>query len=288
MGTISAVMMSLFFSTLKKSLDAMDQLIDASRQDINLEAIEKYLNVIELVAEKAGSPGLLKSVGEAVKSWVSEKLGTSTAELINNMTESVGPMRNLSSQLQGINLDGISIFIDALDKIQNIKASSNTKAIKNAIAGVKELTDSIDDVDGNKFNANISSIMPGIEKLQGLPEGDGLSKKAKEIKSAINTIFSAKTGKDADAMISKIDKLTDSLERLSKIDSSNISKTLGTANGTSFREVSRSTVGTETANRNNQTSNINVDNSNIESMLGRILSAINDLKGTKSWTDEAL
>ncbi len=288
MGSISALLMSLFFSNLKKSLDAMDQLVDSSKKDIDIESVTKYLNLIELVAKKAGSPGLLKSVGEAVKSWVSEKLGTSTADLINKMTESITPMKNLSDQLEGIHLDNISLFLEALNKIQSIKSSPNNKAIKNAISGVKELTDSIDSIDSEKFNANISSIMPGIEKLQNIPEGSGLSKKAKEIKSAITTIFSAKTGKDADAMIDKIDRLTVSLERLSKVDSSSIAKTLGTSDGVYFKEKSSSTLGAETSNIKATSSTINVDNSSIENILSRILDAINDLKKTKSWTDEAL
>ena len=285
LGTISAVLMSLFFSTLKKSLDAMEQLTELSKNGVDTEAVIKYLDTMELIAEKARSPGLLASVHEAAASWVSDKMGTTIADLINKMSDSVSPMRNLSDQLKGINLDGISIFLDALNKIQSMKASPNTKAIKNAIVGVNELTSQIDTIDGNKFNANIESIMPGIERLQSLPEGDGLNKKAKEIKTAITTLFNVKINKNADDMINKVDRLTNALERFSKIDSSSIAKTLGIEGSLNFRETSSSTLGTETK-RNASTTNINIDNSNLEAMLERILNAIESLKEGKTWTDQ--
>ena len=163
--------------------------------------------------------------------------------------------------------------------------SIRTVAIKNAIAGVNELTSQVDTIDGNKFNANIESIMPGIERLQSLPEGDGLNKKAKEIKTAITTLFNIKMNKNADDMINKVDRLTDALERFSKIDSSSIAKTLGIEGSLNFRETSSSTLGTETK-RNTPTTNINVDNSNLEAMLERILNAIESLKEGKTWTDQ--
>lgn len=285
LGTISAVLMSFFFSTLKKSLDAMEQLTELSKNGVDTEAVIKYLDTMELIAEKARSPGLLASVHEAAASWVSDKMGTTVADLINKMSDSVGPMRNLSDQLKGINLDGISIFLDALNKIQSMKASPNTKAIKNAIAGVNELTSQIDTIDGNKFNANIESIMPGIERLQSLPEGDGLNKKAKEIKSAITTLFNVKMNKNADDMINKVDRLTDALERFSKIDSSSIAKTLGIEGSLNFRETSNSAMGAETK-QNTPTTNVNIDNSNLEAMLERILNAIESLKEGKTWTDQ--
>lgn len=285
LGTISAVLMSFFFSTLKKSLDAMEQLSELSKNGVDTEAVINYLNTMEMVAKKARSPGLLASVHEAAASWVADKMGTTVSDLIDRMSESVGPMRNLSDQLKGINLDGISIFLEALNKIQSMKASPNTKAIKNAIAGVNELTSQIDTIDGNKFNANIESIMPGIERLQSLPEGDGLNKKAKEIKTAITTLFNVKINKNADDMINKVDRLTNALERFSKIDSSSIAKTLGIEGSLNFRETSSSTLGTETK-RNNPTANINIDNSNLEVMLERILNAIESLKEGKTWTDQ--
>lgn len=240
---------------------------------------------MEMIAKKARSPGLLASVHEAAASWVADKMGTTVSDLIDRMSESVGPMRNLSDQLKGINLDGISIFLEALNKIQSMKASPNTKAIKNAIAGVNELTSQIDTIDGNKFNANIESIMPGIERLQNLPEGDGLNKKAKEIKTAITTLFNVKINKNADDMINKVDRLTNALERFSKIDSSSIAKTLGIEGSLNFRETSSSTLGTETK-RNTSTTNINIDNSNLEAMLEKILNAIESLKEGKTWTDQ--
>lgn len=285
LGTISATLMGFFFSTLKKSLDAMEQLSELSKNGVDTEAVINYLNTMEMVAKKARSPGLLASVHEAAASWVADKMGTTVSDLIDRMSESVGPMRNLSDQLKGINLDGISIFLEALNKIQSMKASPNTKAIKNAIAGVNELTSQIDTIDGNKFNANIESIMPGIERLQNLPEGDGLNKKAKEIKTAITTLFNVKINKNADDTINKVDRLTNALERLSKIDSSSIAKTLGIEGSLNFRETSSSTLGTETK-RNTPTTNVNVDNSNIEAMLERILNAIESLKEGKTWTDQ--
>lgn len=285
LGTISATLMGFFFSTLKKSLDAMEQLSELSKNGVDTEAVINYLNTMEMVAKKARSPGLLASVHEAAASWVADKMGTTVSDLIDKMSESVGPMRNLSDQLKGINLDGISIFLEALNKIQSMKASPNTKAIKNAIAGVNELTSQIGTIDGNKFNANIESIMPGIERLQNLPEGDGLNKKAKEIKTAITTLFNVKINKNADDMINKVDRLTNALERLSKIDSSSIAKTLGIEGSLNFRETSSSTLGTETK-RNTPTTNVNVDNSNIEAMLERILNAIESLKEGKTWTDQ--
>ena len=285
LGTISATLMGFFFSTLKKSLDAMEQLSELSKNGVDTEAVINYLNTMEMVAKKARSPGLLASVHEAAASWVADKMGTTVSDLIDRMSESVGPMRNLSDQLKGINLDGISIFLEALNKIQSMKASPNTKAIKNAIAGVNELTSQIDTIDGNKFNANIESIMPGIERLQNLPEGDGLNKKAKEIKTAITTLFNVKINKNADDMINKVDRLTNALERFSKIDSSSIAKTLGIEGSLNFRETSSSTLGTETK-RNNPTTNINIDNSNLEVMLERILNAIESLKEGKTWTDQ--
>jgi len=285
LGTISAFLMSIFFSTLKKSLDAMEQLSELSKNGVDTEAVIKYLDTMEMVAEKARSPGLLASVHEAAASWVSDKMGTTVADLIDKMSESVEPMRNLSDQLKGINLDGISIFLDALNKIQSMKASPNTKAIKNAIAGVNELTSQIDTIDGNRFNANIESIMPGIERLQGLPEGDGLNKKAKEIKTAITTLFNIKMNKNADDMINKVDRLTDALERFSKIDSSSIAKTLGIEGSLNFRETSSSAMGAENK-KNTPTTNVNVDNSNLEAMLERILNAIESLKEGKTWTDQ--
>lgn len=285
LGTISATLMGFFFSTLKKSLDAMEQLSELSKNGVDTEAVINYLNTMEMVAKKARSPGLLASVHEAAASWVADKMGTTVSDLIDRMSESVGPMRRLSDQLKGINLDGISIFLEALNKIQSMKASPNTKAIKNAIAGVNELTSQIDTIDGNKFNANIESIMPGIERLQNLPEGDGLNKKAKEIKTAITTLFNVKINKNADDMINKVDRLTNALERLSKIDSSSIAKTLGIEGSLNFRETSSSTLGTETK-RNTSTTNINIDNSNLEAMLERILNAIESLKEGKTWTDQ--
>lgn len=285
LGTISATLMSFFFSTLKKSLDAMEQLSELSKNGVDTEAVINYLNTMETVAKKARSPGLLASVHEAAASWVADKMGTTVSDLIDRMSESVGPMRNLSDQLKGINLDGISIFLEALNKIQSMKASPNTKAIKNAIAGVNELTSQIDTIDGNKFNANIESIMPGIERLQNLPEGDGLNKKAKEIKTAITTLFNVKINKNADDMINKVDRLTNALERFSKIDSSSIAKTLGIEGSLNFRETSSSTLGTETK-QNTSTTNINIDNSNLEAMLERILNAIESLKEGKTWTDQ--
>lgn len=285
LGTISAVLMSLFFSTLKKSLDAMEQLAELSKNGVDAEAVIKYLDSMELIAEKARSPGLFASVHEAAASWVSDKMGTTVADLINKMSDSVGPMRSLSSQLQGINLDSISIFLDALNKIQDMKASPNTKAIKNAIAGVNELTSQIDTIDGNKFNANIESIMPGIERLQSLPEGDGLNKKAKEIKTAITTLFNIKMNKNADGMINKVDRLTDALERFSKIDSTSIAKTLGIEGSLNFRETSNSAMGAENK-KNAPTTNVNIDNSNLEAMLERILNAIESLREGKTWTDQ--
>lgn len=285
LGTISATLMSFFFSTLKKSLDAMEQLSELSKNGVDTEAIINYLNTMEMVAKKARSPGLLASVHEAAASWVADKMGTTVSDLIDRMSESVGPMRRLSDQLKGINLDGISIFLEALNKIQSMKASPNTKAIKNAIAGVNELTSQVDTIDGNKFNANIESIMPGIERLQNLPEGDGLNKKAKEIKTAITTLFNVKINKNADDMINKVDRLTNALERLSKIDSSSIAKTLGIEGSLNFRETSSSTLGTETK-RNTSTTNINIDNSNLEAMLEKILNAIESLKEGKTWTDQ--
>lgn len=285
LGTISATLMGFFFSTLKKSLDAMEQLSELSKNGVDTEAVINYLNTMEMVAKKARSPGLLASVHEAAASWVADKMGTTVSDLIDRMSESVGPMRNLSDQLKGINLDGISIFLEALNKIQSMKASPNTKAIKNAIAGVNELTSQIDTIDGNKFNANIESIMPGIERLQNLPEGDGLNKKAKEIKTAITTLFNVKINKNADDMINKVDRLTNTLERFSKIDSSSIAKTLGIEGSLNFRETSSSTLGTETK-RNTSTTNINIDNSNLEAMLERILNAIESLKEGKTWTDQ--
>lgn len=285
LGTISATLMSFFFSTLKKSLDAMEQLSELSKNGVDTEAVINYLNTMEMIAKKARSPGLLASVHEAAASWVADKMGTTVSDLIDRMSESVGPMRNLSDQLKGINLDGISIFLEALNKIQSMKASPNTKAIKNAIAGVNELTSQIDTIDGNKFNANIESIMPGIERLQNLPEGDGLNKKAKEIKTAITTLFNVKINKNADDMINKVDRLTNALERFSKIDSSSIAKTLGIEGSLNFRETSSSTLGTETK-RNTSTTNINIDNSNLEAMLEKILNAIESLKEGKTWTDQ--
>ena len=285
LGTISATLMGFFFSTLKKSLDAMEQLSELSKNGVDTEAVINYLNTMEMVAKKARSPGLLASVHEAAASWVADKMGTTVSDLIDRMSESVGPMRNLSDQLKGINLDGISIFLEALNKIQSMKASPNTKAIKNAIAGVNELTSQIDTIDGNKFNANIESIMPGIERLQNLPEGDGLNKKAKEIKTAITTLFNVKINKNADDMINKVDRLTNALERFSKIDSSSIAKTLGIEGSLNFRETSSSTLGTETK-QNTSTTNINIDNSNLEAMLERILNAIESLKEGKTWTDQ--
>ena len=285
LGTISATLMGFFFSTLKKSLDAMEQLSELSKNGVDTEAVINYLNTMEMVAKKARSPGLLASVHEAAASWVADKMGTTVSDLIDRMSESVGPMRNLSDQLKGINLDGISIFLEALNKIQSMKASPNTKAIKNAIAGVNELTSQIDTIDGNKFNANIESIMPGIERLQNLPEGDGLNKKAKEIKTAITTLFNVKINKNADDMINKVDRLTNALERFSKIDSSSIAKTLGIEGSLNFRETSSSTLGTETK-RNTSTTNINIDNSNLEAMLEKILNAIESLKEGKTWTDQ--
>lgn len=285
LGTISAVLMSLFFSTLKKSLDAMGQLSELSKNGVDTEAVIKYLDTMEMVAKKARSPGLLASVHEAAASWVADKMGTTVSDLIDRMSESVGPMRRLSDQLKGINLDGISIFLEALNKIQSMKASPNTKAIKNAIAGVNELTSQIDTIDGNKFNTNIESIMPGIERLQSLPEGDGLNKKAKEIKTAITTLFNIKMNKNADDMINKVDRLTDALERFSKIDSSSIAKTLGIEGSLNFRETSSSAMGAENK-KNTPTTNVNVDNSNLEAMLERILNAIESLKEGKTWTDQ--
>lgn len=285
LGTISATLMSFFFSTLKKSLDTMEQLSELSKNGVDTEAVINYLNTMEMVAKKARSPGLLASVHEAAASWVADKMGTTVSDLIDRMSESVGPMRRLSDQLKGINLDGISIFLEALNKIQSMKASPNTKAIKNAIAGVNELTSQIDTIDGNKFNANIESIMPGIERLQNLPEGDGLNKKAKEIKTAITTLFNVKINKNADDMINKVDRLTNALERFSKIDSSSIAKTLGIEGSLNFRETSSSTLGTETK-RNTSTTNINIDNSNLEAMLEKILNAIESLKEGKTWTDQ--
>ena len=285
LGTISATLMGFFFSTLKKSLDAMEQLSELSKNGVDTEAVINYLNTMEMVAKKARSPGLLASVHEAAASWVADKMGTTVSDLIDRMSESVGPMRRLSDQLKGINLDGISIFLEALNKIQSMKASPNTKAIKNAIAGVNELTSQIDTIDGNKFNANIESIMPGIERLQNLPEGDGLNKKAKEIKTAITTLFNVKINKNADDMINKVDRLTNALERFSKIDSSSIAKTLGIEGSLNFRETSSSTLGTETK-QNTSTTNINIDNSNLEAMLERILNAIESLKEGKTWTDQ--
>lgn len=285
LGTISATLMGFFFSTLKKSLDAMEQLSELSKNGVDTEAVINYLNTMEMVAKKARSPGLLASVHEAAASWVADKMGTTVSDLIDRMSESVGPMRNLSDQLKGINLDGISIFLEALNKIQSMKASPNTKAIKNAIAGVNELTSQIDTIDGNKFNANIESIMPGIERLQSLPEGDDLNKKAKEIKTAITTLFNVKINKNADDMINKVDRLTNALERFSKIDSSSIAKTLGIEGSLNFRETSSSTLGTETK-RNTSTTNINIDNSNLEAMLEKILNAIESLKEGKTWTDQ--
>lgn len=285
LGTISATLMSFFFSTLKKSLDAMEQLSELSKNGVDTEAVINYLNTMEMVAKKARSPGLLASVHEAAASWVADKMGTTVSDLIDRMSESVGPMRRLSDQLKGINLDGISIFLEALNKIQSMKASPNTKAIKNAIAGVNELTSQIDTIDGNKFNANIESIMPGIERLQNLPEGDGLNKKAKEIKTAITTLFNVKINKNADDMINKVDRLTNALERFSKIDSSSIAKTLGIEGSLNFRETSSSTLGTETK-QNTSTTNINIDNSNLEAMLEKILNAIESLKEGKTWTDQ--
>ena len=285
LGTISATLMGFFFSTLKKSLDAMEQLSELSKNGVDTEAVINYLNTMEMVAKKARSPGLLASVHEAAASWVADKMGTTVSDLIDRMSESVGPMRRLSDQLKGINLDGISIFLEALNKIQSMKASPNTKAIKNAIAGVNELTSQIDTIDGNKFNANIESIMPGIERLQNLPEGDGLNKKAKEIKTAITTLFNVKINKNADDMINKVDRLTNALERFSKIDSSSIAKTLGIEGSLNFRETSSSTLGTETK-QNTSTTNINIDNSNLEAMLERILNAIESLKEEKTWTDQ--
>lgn len=285
LGTISATLMSFFFSTLKKSLDTMEQLSELSKNGVDTEAVINYLNTMEMVAKKAKSPGLLASLHEAAASWVADKMGTTVSDLIDRMSESVGPMRRLSDQLKGINLDGISIFLEALNKIQSMKASPNTKAIKNAIAGVNELTSQIDTIDGNKFNANIESIMPGIERLQSLPEGDGLNKKAKEIKTAITTLFNVKINKNADDMINKVDRLTNALERFSKIDSSSIAKTLGIEGSLNFRETSSSTLGTETK-QNNPTTNINIDNSNLEVMLEKILNAIESLKEGKTWTDQ--
>lgn len=285
LGTISATLMSFFFSTLKKSLDTMEQLSELSKNGVDTEAVINYLNTMEMVAKKAKSPGLLASLHEAAASWVADKMGTTVSDLIDRMSESVGPMRRLSDQLKGINLDGISIFLEALNKIQSMKASPNTKAIKNAIAGVNELTSQIDTIDGNKFNANIESIMPGIERLQSLPEGDGLNKKAKEIKTAITTLFNVKINKNADDMINKVDRLTNALERFSKIDSSSIAKTLGIEGSLNFRETSSSTLGTETK-QNNPTTNINIDNSNLEAMLEKILNAIESLKEGKTWTDQ--
>ena len=285
LGTISAVLMSLFFSTLKKSLDAMEQLTELSKNGVDTEAVIKYLDTMEMVAEKARSPGLLASVHEAAASWVSDKMGTTVSDLIDKMSESVGPMRRLSDQLKGINLDGISIFVDALNKIQNMKASTSTKAISRAIDGLNELTNKIDTIDGNKFNTNIELIMPGVERLQGLPSGDGLNKKAKEIKTAITTLFNVKINKDADAMIDKVDRLTDALERFSKIDSSSIAKTLGIEGSLNFRETSSSAMGAENK-KNAPTTNVNVDNSNLEAMLERILNAIESLKEGKTWTDQ--
>ena len=285
LGTISATLMSFFFSTLKKSLDAMEQLSELSKNGVDTEAVINYLNTMEMVAKKAKSPGLLASLHEAAASWVADKMGTTVSDLIDRMSESVGPMRRLSDQLKGINLDGISIFLEALNKIQSMKASPNTKAIKNAIAGVNELTSQIDTIDGNKFNANIESIMPGIERLQSLPEGDGLNKKAKEIKTAITTLFNVKINKNADDMINKVDRLTNALERFSKIDSSSIAKTLGIEGSLNFRETSSSTLGTETK-QNTSATNINIDNSNLEAMLEKILNAIESLKEGKTWTDQ--
>lgn len=285
LGAISAVAMSLFFSTLKKSLDAMEQLSELSKNDVDTEAIVKYLDTMEMVAEKARSPGLLASVHEAAASWVADKLGTTVSDLIDKMSDSIGPMRRLSTQLNGINLDGISIFVDALDKIQNMKTSASSKAVSYAIDSLNELTKKIDTIDGNKFNTSIESIMPGIERLQGLPSGNGLSKKAEDIKSAITTLFNAKINKDADTMIDKVDRLTDALERLSKIDSSSVAKTLGIEGSLNFRETSSSTLGTETK-RNTSTTSVNVDNSSIEVILERILNAIESLKEEKTWTDQ--
>ena len=285
LGAISAVVMSLFFSTLKKSLDAMEQLSELSKNDVDTEAIVKYLDTMEMVAEKARSPGLLASVHEAAASWVADKLGTTVSDLIDKMSESIDPMRRLSTQLKGINLDGISIFVDALNKIQNMKTSASSKAVSYAIDSLNELTKKIDTIDGNKFNTSIESIMPGIERLQGLPSGNGLSKKAEEIKSAITTLFNVKINKDADTMINKVDRLTDALERLSKIDSSSVAKTLGIEGSLNFRETSSSTLGTETK-RNTPTTNVNVDNSSIEIILERILNAIESLKEEKTWTDQ--
>ena len=86
-------------------------------------------------------------------------------------------------------------------------------------------------------------------------------------------------------MINKVDRLTNALERFSKIDSSSIAKTLGIEGSLNFRETSSSTLGTETK-RNTSTTNINIDNSNLEAMLEKILNAIESLKEGKTWTDQ--
>jgi hypothetical protein len=171
-----------------------------------------------------------------------------------------------------------------MNKLQGMQKAPNIKAIRGTIDGLNEIAESMN-IDGEKFNANINAIMPGVERLQNLPEGSGLTKKAKEIKSAINTIFSANTGKDADNLINKVDRLTASLERLSKIDSNNIAKTLGTSGGISYKEASSSTLGVESSKKNSST-NVNIDNSSLETLLEKILTAIEDLKQTKTWADE--
>ncbi|MCF0126006.1 MAG: hypothetical protein HUJ68_09705 [Clostridia bacterium] len=291
LGAVSAFLMSLVFSSLKKSVEAMVELSDASRSIGDKQEIYKFMELMGDVATMAGDKGILSMLKDAAKNWIGDKLGANTSDMIYRMVDAANSMKVLSDTVGTLNIEGISIFMEAMDKI--IEMGENTpnfasrlKAIFNGLGNMEKVSVQID---GKEFSENMDSLVPGLERLSSLELGTGLNQKAKDIKSAIETIFSAKTSKNADQLISQVDRLTQSLEKLSKVNSDSISNITEKLGGVSnnYKNTSTSTLGAEGITNNNSNTNINIDNSNLEDILKKILTAIESLKESKSWTAEA-
>lgn len=286
-GTLSALLSSLFFSVLSKSLKAMDDLIRAASNNVNVEAVRSYLELMEEVAQAATAPSLMSSLRQAVNNQVASLLKTTMADTINSLTGTVEPMRNLCNQVATIDPDKIrnlKNLTDSLEVMGSIgKISIDTNQVNKAINAMNTMAQDASKMkDGTEFSQKIAKFKPGFEALSLLPDKE-IKDRANNVKSAVESLNKMDT--------SKLDSKAEAIERIAKAISSlqdgsvSINATSTTAKlGTTNMSTPSSSSSPSPKSRDGNS----VDLSKIETYLQDIKTAVEQIKNGKpeSWTNK--
>lgn len=174
---------------------------------------------INISADSSDAAEHIKKLADSL-----EKLSTHSS----NASKNVGDAAKSLSELKGIRTTGVSNSADrlteAFDKLGNIEGisdveslSASIQALKEATAGLKEITENIRGLKvGKTFETNLDNLKDAIERLNEISDASNFTGAVQSISESLSTLNNIEVGKGFFNLVEATTQWQDSIERLNE------------------------------------------------------------------------